>query len=184
MKPISGRRRTYSCIQNEAIMARARKYTSPAHYHYTSLHHTGTSTWYYTSHLSDVVEAKCEGKSGVFLGTRHAGMPRVHTHTIMFLAQGVLVEQAAHTSAGSKQSHTHSLIINSHGCSSYFEVYLTLDEYVQTIELSSTIAQALKTCADELPSYSSSPGNMCSSCSSRSSPVSYPRNELARATVS
>ena len=44
----------------------------------------------------------------------------------------------------------------------------------------STIAQALKTCADELPSYTSSGGNLCSSCSSRGSPVSYPRKELAR----
>ena len=48
----------------------------------------------------------------------------------------------------------------------------------------SCIAQALKTCADELPSNSSSRENMCSSCSSRSSTVSYARKELARATVS
>ena len=48
----------------------------------------------------------------------------------------------------------------------------------------SCIAQALKTYADELPSRSSSRLNMCRSCSSSSSPVSYPRKELARATVS
>ena len=42
----------------------------------------------------------------------------------------------------------------------------------------SSTAQDLKTCADELPSYSSSWENMCSSCSSRSSPVSYHRQEL------
>ena len=45
-----------------------------------------------------------------------------------------------------------------------------------------SVAQALKTWADELPSYySSSRENMCSSYSSRSSPVSYPRKELGRA---
>ena len=48
----------------------------------------------------------------------------------------------------------------------------------------SSITQALKTCADELPSYSSSRENMCSSCSSGTSPVTHPRKELARATVS
>ena len=47
----------------------------------------------------------------------------------------------------------------------------------------SSIAQAFETCADELPSYDSSSREIiCSSSSSRSSPVSYPRKELARAT--
>ena len=55
--------------------------------------------------------------------------------------------------------------------------HLALDEL-------SAIAHPSRTCADELPSRSSSRENMCSSCSSRSSPVSYRRKELARATVS
>ena len=48
----------------------------------------------------------------------------------------------------------------------------------------SSIAQALKTCADDLPSYRSSRENMCSSCSSRSSPVIHPRKELASSSYS
>ena len=46
------------------------------------------------------------------------------------------------------------------------------------------IAQALKTCADELPPIAQAGGGRASSCSSYSSLVSYPRKELARATVS
>ena len=46
------------------------------------------------------------------------------------------------------------------------------------------IAQALKTCADELPPIAQAGGGRASLCSSYSSLVSYPRKELARATVS
>ena len=50
------------------------------------------------------------------------------------------------------------------------------------------IAHSGQVCADELPSvklnsYSLSREDKCSSCSSRSSPVSYLRKELARAAV-
>ena len=45
-------------------------------------------------------------------------------------------------------------------------------------------SSSFETCADELSSCSSSRENMCSSRSSRGSPVSYPRKELARAALS